>query len=93
MASTATIQLPPLTKQSMNDLIAKAKHLGIAPEDYAKKLIEEGLAFQRDAESSSFAQIMQPVRDAAGVVDDGEITKLVEVARTKRHPVARRKKR
>jgi hypothetical protein len=93
MASTATIQLPPLTKQSMTDLIAKAKRLGIGPGDYAKKLIEEGLAFQREAEGSSFAEIMRPVRDAAGAVDDVEITTLVESTRAKRHAVGRRKKR
>jgi hypothetical protein len=93
MASTASIQIPPLTKQSMTKLVAKAKQLGIEPGDYAKKLIEDGLAFQREAEGSSFAEIMQPVRDAAGTVDDTEIIKLVETARTKRQPVGRRKGR
>src|SRR5882724_12338730 len=29
MASTATLQLPPLTKQRMPELVAKAKRLGI----------------------------------------------------------------
>jgi hypothetical protein len=93
MASTATIQLPPLTKQSMSDLIAKAKRLGIDPGDYAKKLIEDALAFQREAEESSFAEIMRPVREGAGTVDDTEVVKLVETARTRHHAVGRRKKR
>jgi hypothetical protein len=92
MASTATIQLPPLKKQSMQDLVAKAKRLGMEPGDYAKKLIEEGLAFQREAEESSFAEIMGPVRNAAGAVNDAEIVTLVETARRKR-TVGRRKKR
>ena len=93
MPSPATIQLPPLAKQSMSDLLAKAKRLGIEPGDYAKKLIEDALAFQREAEESSFAQIMGPVREAAGAVDDAEIVNLVETARTKRRAVARRRKR
>ena len=77
----------------MSDLLAKAKRLGIEPGDYAKKLIEEGLAFQREAEESPFAEIMGPVREAAGAVDEAEIVKLVEIARTKQHVVGRRKKR
>jgi hypothetical protein len=93
MSSTAAIQLPPLTKQSMVELVAKSKRLGIGPGDYAKKLIEEGLAFQREAEDSSFAEIMRPVRDAAGSVDDAEICGLVEAARRKHHAITRRKKR
>jgi hypothetical protein len=90
---TAAIQLPPLSKQSMSELVAKAKRLGLGPGDYAKKLIEDGLAFQREAEASSFAQIMQPVRDAAGSVDDQEILKLVRTARPKRRAIASRTKR
>lgn len=93
MASTATIQLPPLTKQSMSELVAKAKRMGIDPGDYAKRLIEDGLTLQREAEASSFAEIMRPVRDAAGDVSDSEIAKLVETARTDRHSGNRRKKR
>ena len=77
----------------MSDLIAKAKRLGIGPGDYAKKLIEEALAFQREAEESSFAEIMRPVREVGGTVNDVEIVKLVEIARTKHHAVGRRKKR
>ena len=93
MASTATIQLPPLTKQRMSELVAKAKSMGIEPGDFAKQLIEDGLAFQREAEGSSFAEIMGPVRDASGDVSDVEITKLVETARADHHPSLRRKKR
>jgi|HubBroStandDraft_1064217.scaffolds.fasta_scaffold2267424_1 hypothetical protein len=87
MASTSptTLQLPALNKQSMAQLIAKAKRLGVPPEDYAKRLVEDGLAFQREAEESTFAEIMAPVRQTAGKVDDAEIVKLVEKARSTRH--------
>jgi hypothetical protein len=93
MGSAATIQLPPLTKQSMNDLFTKAKRLGIGPGDYAKRLIEEGLAFQREAEECSFAQIMTPVRQVTGTVSDAEIVKLVAMARPGQRNARRRKKR
>lgn len=77
----------------MSELVAKAKRMGMNPGDFAKRLIEDGLAFQREAEESSFAQIMGPVRDAAGHVDDAEIQKLVETARADHHAGGRRKKR
>jgi hypothetical protein len=93
MASNATIQLPPLSKHSVSQLVAKAKRMGIEPGDYAKLLIEDGLALQREAEESSFAEIMDSVRNAAGHLSDAEITKLVEAARADHHGVARRKKR
>lgn len=79
----------------MAQLVAAAKRLGIPPEDLAKRFIEEGLALQREAEASSFAQIMRPVRAAAGHVDDAEIARLVETARAEHHagrPGGRRKK-
>jgi hypothetical protein len=93
MARAANLQLPPLTRQSMMDLLAKARNMGMEPGDYAKRLIEDGLALQREAEESPFAKIMKPVRDAAGDVDDAQIMKLVETARAEHHGVSRRKKK
>jgi hypothetical protein len=93
MASMATIQLPPLARKSMTELVDKASRMGIAPGEYAKQLIEDGLAFQREAEEFSFAQIMKPVRNAAGDVDDVQIMRLVETARAQHHTGGRRKKR
>ena len=90
MASATSIRLPPLSKQRMKELIANAKRLGIEPQEYAKRLVEEALAFQREAETLSFAQIMGPVRDASGSVDDAQIIKLVETARPG-HRVSRRR--
>jgi hypothetical protein len=66
----------------MAQLVAKAKQMGVQPEDYAKQLVEDGLAFQREAEMRSFAQIMAPVRRATRTVDDAEIVNLVEKARS-----------
>ncbi|HWE94735.1 MAG TPA: hypothetical protein VG269_12290 [Tepidisphaeraceae bacterium] len=69
----------------MAQLVAKAKRMGVQPEDYAKRLVEDGLAFQREAEKMTFAEIMEPVRKAAGEVDEGEIVQLVERARADHH--------
>jgi hypothetical protein len=68
----------------MAQLLAKAKRMGVRPEDFARRLIEDGLALQREAEESSFAEIMDPVRRAAGTVDEAEIVSLVKKTRTTR---------
>ncbi|HSZ54182.1 MAG TPA: hypothetical protein VK797_00865 [Tepidisphaeraceae bacterium] len=67
--------------------------MGVPPEDYAKRLIEDGLALQRQAEGSSFAEIMGPVREAAGTVDEPRIVLLVEKARIDHHGPGRAKQR
>ena len=89
MASN-TIQLRPLGRQEMAQLVAKAKEIGVAPEDYARQLVADGLALQRQAERMSFSQIMRPVRAASGVMRDAEIVKLVERARADYHRRDRR---
>lgn len=69
----------------MARLAAEAKDRGLTPQRYAKQLILDGLAIQRDAERMSFARLMGPVRKAAGKVDDAEIVALVDKARGGRH--------
>jgi hypothetical protein len=77
----------------MSELVAKAKRLGIEPGDYARRLIEDGLTLQREAEETPFAEIMGPVRDASRNVGDAEIMKLVEAARADHHKSSRPRKR
>jgi hypothetical protein len=95
MASIAStpLHLPPLRKQSMAQLIARAKEMGVPPEDYARQLVEDALALQRQAESMTIAEIMAPVRKAAGNVDETEIVQLVEKARVDYHRNAARGKK
>jgi len=75
------IRLPALGKRKMAQLAAMARSHGVTPEDYAKQLVEDGLAIQREAEAASFADIMAPVRSTPGKVDDAEIVALVDQAR------------
>jgi hypothetical protein len=95
MASTlsGSLRLSPLRKRSMAQLIVRAKEMGVAPEEYARQLVEDGLALQREAESMSIVQIMAPVRKTAGTVDEAEIVKLVETARADHHGGTRRGKK
>jgi hypothetical protein len=77
----------------MSRLIANARRIGVEPADYAKRLIEDALAFEREAEESSFARIMKPVRDAAGDLDEVEIIRLVETARVEHHAKTSRRRK
>ncbi len=51
----------------------------------------DSLAIQREAEKSTFARIMKPVREAAVEVADAEVVKLVEMARRQHHAKKHRK--
>lgn len=93
LIASTPLRLPPLRKKSMAQLVARAKDLALPPEDYARQLVEDGLALQREAESMSMAQIMAPVREATGLIDDAEIVRLVERARKDHHRKPARGKR
>jgi hypothetical protein len=77
----------------MAQLIAKAKDLRLTPERFAKQLVEDGLELQSEAETKTFAEIMGPVRRAAGKVDESELVALVDKARTAHHRSIHGKKR
>ncbi len=77
----------------MAQLVRRAWEIGVPPEDYAKQLVEDGLALQRQAEGMSFEEIMGPVRQASMSVDEPEIVELVQKARSNYHLNARRPKK
>ena len=77
----------------MAQLVAKARDMGVPPADYARQLVEDGLALQREAEEMTFGEIMGPVRKATGIVDEGEIVRLVDKARPGGRSTHRGKKR
>jgi hypothetical protein len=94
MQRQSLLQLPPLDRQKMAELTAKAKDLGITPEHFARQLIEDGLDLRKEAESRTFAEIMGPVRKVAGEISELELAKLVNQARSEHHrKTARGKKR
>ena len=88
MSSPTVIQVPRLGKQRMAELTRKANSLGMTPERYVQTLIEEDLALDRKARSTTFAELMGPGRE----VDEAELDRLVDAART-RHHKSRRAKR
>ena len=81
MSTTGTLQVPRLGKQKMAELATKAESLGLTPERYVRLLIEEDLALDRKARTTTFAELMGPGHD----VDDAELDRLVDEARTRHH--------
>jgi hypothetical protein len=88
MSRTPVIQLPRLGKQQMAELTRKAKSLGMTPERYIQILIEEDLALDRQARTTTFAELMGPGRE----VDEAELDRLVDEARTRHHKKTRGKR-
>lgn len=59
----------------------------MTPQRYVRQLIEDDLALDRKARSTTFAELIGPGRE----VDEQELDRLVDAARTRHHRrVARR---
>jgi hypothetical protein len=76
-----TLQVRGLGKRKMSELAEQAKRLGMTPERYVKRLVEENLEISREAEAKTFSEII----GTGGDVDEGELDQLVEQARSRHH--------
>ena len=85
--STTTLQLKGLGPKAMTELASKARRLGMSPERYLRELVQEDLALDRKARTTTLAEIMGPGRE----VDEAELDKLVDAARTRHHRRASRR--
>lgn len=82
MASTAaTLRLKGLGPRAMLELAGKARRLGMTPERYLRELVQEDLALDRKARTTTLAELMGPGRQ----VDEAELDKLIDAARTRHH--------
>jgi hypothetical protein len=82
MSTTIPVLQPPrLGKRKMAELTSKARSLGMTPHRYVRMLIEQDLALDRKARTTSFAELMGPGRE----VDEKELDRLVDEARTRHH--------
>jgi len=88
MATAPAIQLPRLTKRQMAELKRKATSLGVSPQRYLQLLIEEDLALDRKARSTTFAELMGPGRD----LDEAALDRLVDQSRTRHYQSTRAKR-
>jgi hypothetical protein len=80
-AIPSSIHLKGLGSRAMNDLTAKAKRLGMTPDRYVKQLVEDDLALDRNAKTTSLSGLMGPGLP----IDEAELDKLVDAARTRHH--------
>ena len=72
----------------MSKLASKAKRLGMTPQRYVRELVEKDLALDRKARATTLAELVGPGRD----VDEAELDRLVEAARTRHHRRSTRKR-
>ena len=65
----------------MSELTDKAKRLGVTPERYVRDLLREDLELDRKARTTPLAELIGPGRD----INEPELDRLVEAARTRHH--------
>ena len=81
MPTAMTLRVRGLGKQKMAELASKARRLGLTPQEYVKRLVEEDLAIDRAARTTTVADIVGPGRP----IDEEELDRLVDEARTRHH--------
>ena len=81
------IEVRGLGKQKMAALVERAKYLGMTPQRDLRHLVEEDLAVSERAKNSSFEELLGPGRE----VDESELDRLVDAARTAHHEAKGRK--
>lgn len=93
MASPSTIQVSGLPSGELAALRRQAKALGMTAEGYARQLIEDGLALQRAARTTSFDELFAPAQKRfreTGMTEE-ELDGVVNAARSRHHRRASRK--
>ena len=86
-ASTLRVELTSLGKRKLTELNAKAKQFRMSPERYVRQLVEEDLALDHEARTSTFAEIMAPARAEfkKSGLSEQDLDALVDRARTRHH--------
>ena len=85
---TTDLQLKGLSKKNFAQLARKAKRLGMSTEEYLRELVEEDLALDRKAQTTTFAELVGPGRE----IDEDELDRLVKDVRASRRNRAGRKR-
>lgn len=78
---TTKIQISGLGSKAMAELANKAERLGMTPERYIRELVRADLALDRAAQNTSLTDLMGMGRK----VDEAELDRLVDAARTRHH--------
>jgi hypothetical protein len=85
MASTAKdLRISNLPKRQESALRRKAERMGLSTDEYVKQLIEEDLALDQKARSTSLEELAAPFRKALKGASEDEISQIVAKARSRR---------
>jgi len=87
-ATAHSLEVKGLGRCKLDELARKARRLGLTPEKYVKRLVEEDLAISHEARTKTFAEIMGPGQE----VDEEELDRLVERAKTRHHERASKRR-
>ena len=91
---SSTLRVSGLARQKMAALRAQAKAAGMTPNAYASRLLEEGIALEQQARTTTFDALLAPVRrqyrDSG--TSEADLDALVDAARRRHHRRASRKK-
>jgi len=88
----STLEVSGLAKTQLAKLRQFAKRVGLSPESFAKELIEDGLDIRERARSTSFDELLAPLRSEfkKSGMTEAELDKVVDAARTRHHKRSKR---
>jgi len=94
MPSTVTERrISDLSKRQASALKRKAERMGVSAGAYVKQLIEDDLALDQKAKSTSLEELAAPFRTALKGASEEEIAEIVAIARSRRRRISHRHQR
>jgi len=81
---TMILHLPDLPLRKRSAMKRKIRRLGVTPSLYVRQLIEDDLALDQKARTTSLAELAAPIRNALGSLSEDDLDGLVDAARGKR---------
>jgi hypothetical protein len=84
-ATTIKLQTGELPRRQVSAVKRRARGLGLTPQEYLQRLIEDDLAVSAKARSTSLAELAAPFREALAGVSGRELDRRVKAARAARH--------
>ena len=94
MPSASTLRVAGLARKELAALRAQAKAAGMTPDAYARQLLEQGIALEREARATTFDTLLAPVRRRfrESGMSEAELDSLVGAARRRHNRRVPRKK-
>lgn len=88
--NTTRFELKKLPATKLSAMKRRAKELGLSPEDYVRQFIEEDLAIDKKARTTSLEELAAPYTKALQGLSEQEIDDLVDEARRSKPAKPRR---